>query len=79
MIILVKLSPVIIDRHPGLTTGEPIKVHLPNGADVSDLLQSLDLSKPGEAVVIMNGKVQQPGRVLNNGNCVTILPVVEGG
>ena len=79
MIIQVHLSEAVINRSPKLAAGQSIEVHLPDGARVADLLQRLDLAKPGDAVVVRNRKVQQADSLLNDGDCVTILPVVEGG
>ena len=79
MIIQVNLSEAMIDRHPQPGVGKTLEVHLPTGASVSDLLQILDLSKPGDAVVVRGRIVQRPDSLLSDGDCVTILPVVEGG
>ena len=79
MVIQVELSEVIIKRYPGLFTGKTMQVQLPNDADANDLLEKLGLTKSAGAVIVKNGKVQKPDSRLNDGDCVTILPVVEGG
>ncbi|KPJ76059.1 MAG: hypothetical protein AMJ54_13100 [Deltaproteobacteria bacterium SG8_13] len=79
MIVQVKISGIICDPSARRLPVDAIDIHLPREATVNDLLQRLNLSKPGEIVVAVNRKVQQPDTPLNNGDCVTILPVVEGG
>ncbi len=79
MIIQVSFSEAMINRSPKLASARTIEVDLPDGARVADLLQRLELAKPGDAVVVRSSQVQRADSLLNDGDCVTILPVVEGG
>ena len=79
MIIQVYFSEAMTNQDPRLDVGQSIAVDLPDGASVSDLLESLGLSKPGDAVAVRSSQVQRADSLLNDGDCVTILPVVEGG
>ena len=79
MIVQVFFSEAMTTQDPRLAADQSIAVDLPDGARVSDLLESLGLSKPGEAVAVRRSKVERADSLLNDGDCVTILPVVEGG
>ena len=79
MIVQVTLSRALLDRYPETDSGDTGSILLPDGAKVGDLLRKLHLSKPGEAVAVRDGKVQQPDSLLNDGDHVLILPPVEGG
>ena len=79
MIVQVRLSAIFSDRHPETRTGDPLRLRLPDDATVANLLQTLKLPKAGRVAVVSKGRVMDPNRPMKNGDCVTILPVVEGG
>ncbi len=67
-------------RHrPGVGLGEAIRVGLPEGATVGQLVQQMDLPADQVKLVFVNGLARDQRCVLADGDEVGIFPPVGGG
>ncbi len=51
----------------------------PDGTTAADVVSSLKISAPLLGTVLINGVHSELGAVLRDGDCLTILPLVDGG
>jgi sulfur carrier protein ThiS len=57
-----------------------LEVDLPGGSRVADLLLSLEISLPLDALLLaVNGRVAGPEQLLEEGDQVNIMPAISGG
>lgn len=75
----VKLFATLRRHYPDLGIGEAMKIDLPDGATVEQLLSHLDLPKKEVKVVFVNGIVRGRDYTLADGDEVGIFPPVGGG
>lgn len=74
MIITVKLIGVFrIDRF------KERRQPLADGSCVADVVDKLELSRRLLGIVLINGIHATESSVLNEGDCLTLMPVLEGG
>ena len=66
-------------RRPGVGLGEVIRVGLPAGATVGQLIQQMDLPADQVKLVFVNGLARDQRCVLADGDEVGIFPPVGGG
>jgi molybdopterin converting factor small subunit len=75
----VKLFATLRRHYPDLGIGEAMKIDLPDGATVDQLLSHLDLPEKEVKVVFVNGIVRGRDYTLADGDEVGIFPPVGGG
>ncbi|MCD6527933.1 MAG: MoaD/ThiS family protein [Desulfuromonas sp.] len=74
MIITVKLIGVFrIDRF------KEQRQPLAEGSCVADIVDSLELSRRLLGIMLINGVHATESELLNDGDCLTLMPVLEGG
>ncbi len=57
-----------------------LEVDLPGGSRVADLLYSMEIALPLDALLLaVNGRVADPEQVLEEGDQVNIMPAISGG
>jgi len=57
-----------------------LEIDLPGGSRVSDLLMSLEITLPLDALLLaVNGRVAEPEQILIEGDQVNIMPAISGG
>jgi len=57
-----------------------LEVDLPGGSRVADLLLSLEITLPLDAILLaVNGRVANPEQILKEGDQVNIMPAISGG
>ncbi len=57
-----------------------LEVDLPGGSRVADLLLSMEIALPLDALLLaVNGRVADPEQVLEEGDQVNIMPAISGG
>jgi sulfur carrier protein ThiS len=57
-----------------------LEVELPGGSRVADLLVSLEITLPLDALLLaVNGRVAGPEHVLSEGDQVNVMPAISGG
>lgn len=57
-----------------------LEVELPGGSRVADLLKTLEIALPVEALMLaVNGRVAEPETTLQDGDEVNLMPAISGG
>ena len=79
MHIQVKLFATLVRCIPGVKSGVPFDVELPEGAFLSDLVKQLNLPENKVKVSFVNGRTQSLGFLLRPGDEVGIFPPIGGG
>ncbi len=79
MEVRVKLFATLRDRFPELGIGEAMKVEMPKGATVGDLVSKLGLPPEEVKLVYVNGRLRGWDHALSDGDEVGIFPPVGGG
>jgi len=70
----------ILQRQTPEGLARRLEVDLPGGSRVGDLLLSLEITLPLEALLLaVNGRVADPEQILNEGDQVNIMPAISGG
>jgi sulfur carrier protein ThiS len=65
-------------RPPGARTG-PVRVELPAGATLHDLLRQLRIPDEVPCLLLVNGRDVEPTVRLSGGDVVSVLPPLVGG
>jgi molybdopterin synthase sulfur carrier subunit len=79
MHIQVKLFATLVRCVPGVKSGVPFDVELPEGAFLSDLVKQLNLPENKVKVSFVNGRTQSVDFQLRSGDEVGIFPPIGGG
>jgi sulfur carrier protein ThiS len=79
MKVKVKLYGTLSQRFPGYKRSDGLEFEMPDGAKVKDLLTLLHISKPKEALVIMDGRVLNADDPVQSGVPVNVLQAIQGG
>jgi molybdopterin synthase sulfur carrier subunit len=79
MLVTVKLFASLARFSPGGLPGTPFEINLPDASCVQDLVEQLGIPMEETRVSFVNGLIQDPDRVLNQGDEVGIFPPVGGG
>lgn len=80
MNVQVKLFATLAGKRPGGgTSGMPFGVDLPERATLRDLTRLLNLPDGDVKICFINGRVQEPDFVLQDGDEIGIFPPVAGG
>jgi len=79
MHIQVKLFATLVRCVPGVKSGVPFDVELPEGAFLSDLVKQLNLPENKVKVSFVNGRIQSLDFQLRSGDEVGIFPPIGGG
>ena len=66
-------------RIPGYRHSEGIKVEVPDGATVKDLLTRLEISESEGAVVAIEGRIRKTKDKLPDGTRALVFQTVHGG
>jgi len=70
----------LLAHHPqGIRSGIPIEVELAGGSTLADLLVYLRLPPEEVKLIFVNGRAQEEGYHLSDGDQVGIFPPVGGG
>ena len=75
----IRLHGLLRRTRQGVRSGEPIRLELQEGACVADLAVPLGVPRESVVLVVVNGEVSRPDRVLHEGDQVQIFPPVAGG
>ncbi len=79
MEVTVKLYATLRKYYPDLGVGEGMKVELPEGATLGDLIRRLNLPPDVVRVAFVNGIARDEAYVLAAGDEVGLFPPVGGG
>lgn len=79
MKIKVKLFASFGKYHPGTLPGTPFDLELPDGATLRDLIRRLGLPEEEVKVCFVNGRVEEWGYTLSDGDEAGIFPPIGGG
>lgn len=75
-----KLSDRFADQYPqGLMAGAPVKLNLPEGSSVENLVVAVGIPKEYVSVVFVNGRAREVDFILKDRDHVGIFPPVGGG
>ncbi len=70
----------ILQRQTPVGLVRRLDVELPDSSCVADLLLSLEISLPLDALLLaVNGRVADPEKILEEGDQVNIMPAISGG
>jgi len=75
----VRLYATLRKYHPKLGIGEPWLITLDDKATLRNLLDELKIPRKEIAVVFVNGKWEEEGYLLRNGDRIGTFPLVAGG
>lgn len=57
-----------------------LQIHLPEGTRLAELLVELDIELSPESLLLaVNGRIAEPGQVLEDGDQVNLMPAISGG
>jgi sulfur carrier protein ThiS len=57
-----------------------LQIELPNGTRVTDLLERMEIELNPEALLlVVNGRMAGPERILEDGDQVNLMPAISGG
>jgi sulfur carrier protein ThiS len=77
VLVRVQLQLTFKDKTPH---GEnPFDIELAAGTTIVQALNVLSIPESAPKVILVNGRVAYPGRVLNEGDQLTVFPPLEGG
>lgn len=79
MKISVKLLANYRKRLPEGTPGNRVEIEIPAGVEVSEVLAEFNVPADSESVVLVNGRVPEPGQKLQQGDAVCAFPAIAGG
>jgi molybdopterin synthase sulfur carrier subunit len=79
MLVRVKLFTTLADYVPGIKSGEPFEVRVPDSATLSDLLNQLKLPQEEAKLLFVNGLAKSPDYLLQNNDEVGIFAPIGGG
>jgi len=79
MHVKVKLFATLVGHVPGVKSGIPFDVEIPEGTTLADLMKRLKLPQNQVKVAFVNGRTQPLDFQLQRGNEVGIFPPIGGG
>lgn len=79
MHIKIKLFATLVNYIPGTVAGVPFDFELADKATISKLVESLKIPRKEAAIIFVNGKNKTLQHELNNGDEVSIFPLIGGG
>jgi len=79
MHVKVKLFATLVGHIPGVQSGIPFDVEIPEGTTLADLIKRLKLPKKEVKVAFVNGRMEPQDFRLQGGNEVGIFPPIGGG
>ncbi len=79
MRVKVKLFATLVCYVPGVKSGVPFEVELPEGTTLADLMNRLNLPQKEVKVAFVNGRTKPLDFQLQRGNEVGIFPPIGGG
>ncbi|MCS7281969.1 MAG: MoaD/ThiS family protein [Anaerolineae bacterium] len=79
MVVTVKLYATLRKFYPDLGVGEGMRVELPEGATVGQLLNHLNLPPDVVRVAFVNGIARDENHPLSDGDEIGLFPPVGGG
>jgi len=59
--------------------GKEVSLELDKGATAEDALKKLEIPKKDVAILMINGRDDNPGKELKDGDLLSIFPPVGGG
>ncbi len=59
--------------------GKEVSLELEEGATAEDALKKLEIPKKDVAILMINGRDDDPGKELKDGDLLSIFPPVGGG
>jgi molybdopterin converting factor small subunit len=75
-----QLSEILQSQYPcGFKAGSAVEFDLPEQSSVGNLIDRLDLREKGRLLIFVNGKSQQFGYLLSEGDQIGIFPPIGGG
>ncbi|MGB6873593.1 MAG: MoaD/ThiS family protein [Dehalococcoidia bacterium] len=75
----VRLYATLRKYHPELGIGEPSLIMLDDKATLRNLLDELKIPRKEIAIVFVNGKWEEQGSLVRNGDRIGIFPPLGGG
>ena len=70
----------ILQRHTAKGLQKQLRVTLPAGSRMVDLIQSLHIElDPEHMLLVLNGKVVELEHVLKDGDKINLMPALSGG
>ena len=79
MHVKVKLFATLVGHVPGVKSGIPFDVEIPEGTTLADLMKRLKLPQKEVKVSFVNGRAEPQDFRLQGGNEVGIFPPIGGG
>jgi molybdopterin converting factor small subunit len=79
MKVSVKLIATLRDKLPEGATDNACEIDVPTGSVVEDVLSRFDIANDGTNVILVNGRVPDPGQELAEGDVVCAFPAMAGG
>ncbi len=79
MVVTVKLYATLRKYYPDLGIGEGMRIELPDGATVGQLIGRLNLPPDVVRVAFVNGVAREENYLLSDGDEVGLFPPVGGG
>lgn len=79
MKVRVKLFATLVQYFPGARSGIPFELDLPDGSTLAGLISYLALPEEEVKINFVNGRTQDPGTLLVDGDEVGIFPPIGGG
>lgn len=79
MHVFVKLHGILRRHHPGPDGHEPLRVEMPPGSAVADLVPALNLPSPRVWTASVNYETVELDHPLNDGDRISLFPPVAGG
>ena len=79
MHVKVKLFATLVSYVPGVKSGVPFEIELPEGTTLANLMNQLNLPQKEVKTAFVNGRTQPMDFQLKHGNEVGIFPPIGGG
>ena len=79
MKVSVRLIATLRDKLPEGTTGNTCEIEIPAGSAIEDVLRRFDIANDHTNVILVNGRVPDPGQELSEGDVVAAFPAIAGG
>jgi len=79
MHVTIKVFASLVNYVPGTAAGVPFDFEIAHRTTVSELVKSLKIPLKDVAIVLVNGKDKIAQHELNNGDEVSIFPLIGGG
>ncbi len=75
----VRLYSSLRKYYPDASMGEPVSILLEDDCTLGDLLHTLKIPREEIKAVFVNGKWEEDGHLLSDGDKIGILPPIGGG